>query len=345
MDAVRLGHCGLKVSPLSLGTMMFGGPTDLDTARSIADLCLERGVFSWDTADMYSSGGSEEVLGALLAGRRERVVLATKAWAPMGPGPNDRGLSARHLIRACEDSLQRLGTDWIDLYYLHLPDRDTPLEETLRAAEDLVRSGKVRYLGCSNYRAWEVVQLVETARQHGWQPIQAIQPLYNAANRDIEVEMLPMAEHYGLGVISYSPLARGVLTGKYRWDEPPPPDSRRARGDRRFHQAEWREASMPLAQWVVETAAELGVSAAQLATRWVIANELVHSALIGPRPLEQAREAVDSLAIPWTEVLEAGFDRLVPPGTHTGKNWPDPHYYPVRGRRSTGHEPMPPDRL
>ena len=214
MDAVSYGSSGLMISPICLGTMMFGGPTPNDEAQRIADFLLERGVFFWDTADMYSRGGSEEVCGRLLKGRRDRVVLATKVYATMSEQPNDRGLSARHIIRACEDSLRRLQTDWIDIYYLHFPDK-APIAESLRAMEDLCRSGKVRYIACSNYRTWETLELWYTAKINGWQPISGIQPLYNIVNRDIEVELLPMAQAKGLGVVTYSSLARGVVAGCY----------------------------------------------------------------------------------------------------------------------------------
>lgn len=328
---VRLGRSGLLVSPLCLGTMTFGVTTDPDEAGAIADACLDRGVFFWDTADMYGTGRSEAVLRPLLEGRRKRIVLATKAWAPMSDDPNDRGLSARHLIDACEQSLRRLGTDWIDLYYLHLPDRGVPMEESLRAMEDLVRSGKVRYVGCSNFRAWEVVKLYETARSNGFQPLTAVQPLYNLVNRDIEVEMLPMAADLGLGVVSYSPLARGVLTGKYKRNAPPPEDSRLARSDRRFLQAEWRDASLEVVDTLRPLAAERGVSLAQLATRWAMENSLVHSVILGPRTLAQAQDALNAADMPWDDRLERIIDGLVPPGCHSGFGWPDDQY-PVEGR-------------
>ncbi|TNE92215.1 MAG: aldo/keto reductase [Deltaproteobacteria bacterium] len=334
MQPTRLGRSGLHVSPLCLGTMMFGGQADQATSKSIADLALDHGVFFWDTADMYGGGKSEETLRELLVGRRQRVVLATKGWAQMGPGPNDRGLSARHLIAACEASLKRLGTEWIDLYYLHLPDRGTPIDETLRAAEDLVRSGKVRYLGASNFWTWEYVRLIETARASGWQPISAIQPLYNAVNRDIEVEMLPMADAYGLGVVTYSSLARGVLTGKYSWEGTPPAGSRLDRQDRRFLQAEWRQESLQMGALFRATAEDRGCSPGQLATAWAMKNQLVHSVIIGPRTLAQAEDALGAARIAIDAELEAAVDAIVPPGTHSGKVWPDPAYYPVTGRRT-----------
>jgi len=336
VEPVRLGRSGLLVSPICLGTMTFGNTCDLAEARVIADACLDAGVFFWDTADMYSKGASEEIVGRLLEGRRQQIVLTTKVFADMGPGPNDRGLSARHLALACEASLRRLGTEWIDVYTLHLPDRAVPLEETLRAMEDLVRSGKVRYVAASNYWAWEVVDLLHTARVHGWQPVTAVQPLYNLVNRDIEVEFLPMAAAHGLGVVTYSPLARGVLTGKYADPAAPPADSRLGREDKRFLQAEWRPESLEVAAALVRLAAARGVTPGQLALAFTLANTLVHSVIIGPRTLAQAREALGAAAIAWDVDLEAAVDALVPPGCHSGKAFPDPAYYPVRGRVLAG---------
>jgi aryl-alcohol dehydrogenase-like predicted oxidoreductase len=332
MLPVQLGRSGLRVSPLCLGTMMFGGPADLDTARRIADLCLDRGVFFWDTADMYGKGASEEVCGELLRGRRQQVVLATKVFADMGPGVNDRGLSARHILSACDASLRRLGTDFIDLYYLHLPDDTVPLDETLRAMEDLVRSGRVRYVGCSNYRAWQIVELIHTARSSGFSPVIAAQPLYNIVNRDVEVELLPMAHRYGLGVVSYSSLARGVLTGKYTWDGPAPAGSRLHRGDRRFLRAEWRQPSVEVAAALAPLAAARGCTPGQLATAWAMANRRVHSVIIGPRTVAQAEESLGAAEVIIDAEVEAAVDALVPPGSHSGRGWPDADYYPVTGR-------------
>ena len=311
---------------------MFGGQADRSTARQIADRCLDRGVFFWDTADMYGRGASEEVCGELLKGRRQQVVLATKVFADMGPGINDRGLSARHILSACEASLRRLQTDWIDLYYLHKPDRSVPLEETLRAMEDLVRSGKVRYIACSNYRAWETVELIHTAQQRGFSPLVAVQPLYNIVNRDIEVELLPMAHRYGLGVVSYSSLARGVLTGKYTWSGPAPAGSRLDRSDPRFLRAEWRRSSVEVAAKLVPIARDHGCTPGQLATAWAMANQRVHSVIIGPKTVAQAEEALGAADVVITPELEAAIDALVPPGSHSGQGWPDTDYYPVTGR-------------
>ncbi|TXD38926.1 aldo/keto reductase [Lujinxingia vulgaris] len=328
----RLGKTGLNVSRICLGTMMFADRTDLNEARNIADLCLERGVFFWDTADMYSRGASETMVGQLMAGRRDQIVLATKACRPMSERPNDRGLSARHLIKACEDSLRRLNTDYIDIFYLHFTDPNTRPEETLRALEDLTRSGKIRYSGVSNHQAWEVADRVGIARSHGWQPVDVVQPLYNILNRDIERELIPMAQNYGMGVVTYSSLARGVLTGKYRWDAPAPEGSRLARGDVRMRQAEWREESLQVVEELRPLADARNIPLSQLATAWTLANPLVDSVIIGPRTLAQTEDALMSAAVEWDTELEEAIDALCPPGTHAGRQIPDQDVFPLRGR-------------
>lgn len=328
---VQLGRCGLRVSRLCLGTMNFGDVTELDEASAICDRALDAGIFFWDTADMYGRGTSEEMLGHLMRGRRDQIVLATKAWAPMGPGVNDRGLSARHLLQACDASLARLGTDWIDLYYMHLPDRQVPIHETLRAMEDLVRSGRVRYVACSNYFAWEVVELLRVATRHDWSPVVAGQNPYSLVNRQLEYEFIPMAQRKGVGVVTYSPLARGILTGKYT-GESVPRGSRLDRQNTRFLQAEWREASLPVAQRFSALAGEVGVAPSSLATAWVLANQAVTSTVIGPRTLGQLEQYIAGSQVSWTPDLEARCDALVAPGTATGETVPDPAYFPVRGR-------------
>ena len=250
----------------------------------------------------------------------------------MSQRPNDRGLSAKHILQACDASLRRLQTDYIDLYYLHLPDRRVPLAETLRAMEDLIRSGRVRYAACSNYRAWEVVELIHTARAHGWQPMSAIQPLYNLVNRDIEVEMLPMAAKQGLGVTTYSPLARGILTGKYGTGEVPK-GSRLDRHDRRFLQAEWRQESVVVAEKLRPTAQRLGCTLGQLSIAWAMRNRYVHSVIIGPKNLEQAIESTAAAMVQLDDEVERVVDDLIPPGCHSGKAFFDVHYAPVIGRK------------
>ena len=333
MVDVQLGNSGLRVSPMCLGTMNFGATTPLADAQDIADKALDAGIFFWDTADMYGMGTSEEVVGQLLQRRRQEIVLATKVHAPMGSGPNDGGLSARHILSACEASLKRLGTDWIDLYYLHLPDRTVPLDETLRAMEDLVRSGKVRYIGCSNYWTWEIMNLLRTADRNGFQPITAVQPLYNIVNRDIEVELLPMTAAEGLGVVTYSPLARGILTGKYDFDGSPPTDSRLGRNNPRFLKAEWRRESVEVARALNALSSVRECQTAEIAIAWTLANSLVHSVIIGPRTMGQLDTYLAGAALELDAALEAAIDAMVPPGTHTGQPFPDDHYFPIRGRR------------
>ncbi|MFW6053989.1 MAG: aldo/keto reductase [Persicimonas sp.] len=334
MDNLRqLGQTGLRVSRICLGTMMFGTQTDLEESRRIADACMDRGVFFWDTADMYGKGASEEVVGRLLEGRRRDIVLASKVCRPMSDRPNDRGLSARHMIAGCEASLKRLNTDYLDIYYMHFTDAATRPEETLRAMEDLVRSGKVRYVGVSNHQAWQVADRIGLARQNGWQPADVVQPLYNILNRDIERELIPMAQHYGLGVVTYSSLARGVLTGKYKWGKKPPEDSRLGRGDKRLKQAEWRAESLHIVEELRPLAEARGIPLSQLATAWVLNNALIDSVIIGPRTFEQATDALNSLDVDFDAELEAAIDELAPPGTHAGRQVPDQEVFPVRGRR------------
>lgn len=331
MSFVSLGRAGVKVSRLCLGTMMFGGPTDASESTRIIHRALDEGINFLDTANIYNGGESEIVTGRALDGRRESVVLATKAANPMGDGPNDRGLSRLHLLRACEASLRRLGTDYIDLYYLHLPDYTTPLEETLGALETLVRDGKVRYVGCSNYYAYQVARMLGLAAVRGWERMACVQPLYNIVNREVEVELLPLCAEEGIGVVPYSPLARGVLTGKYLPGAAPPEGSRAARGDRRIQQTELREESYRVAQELRAHAEQRGLALSQFALAWVLANPVVTSAIIGPRTMEQLEDNLAALHVEVTAEDEAAVDALVPPGWKTGRGYNDPNY-PVRGR-------------
>jgi aryl-alcohol dehydrogenase-like predicted oxidoreductase len=259
------------------------------------------------------------------------VVLATKAGLPTGGGPNDAGSSRKHLRLALEASLRRLGTDYVDLYYLHLPDPATPLEESLAALDDFVRAGKVLYVGCSNFRAWEVAHALGLQARYGWAPFVAVQPLYNLANRDAEVELLPMCQRLGLGVVSYSPLARGVLTGKYQPGQAPPPDSRAARGNARLLQTEYREANLLLAQEVARLAAQVGCTPSQLALAWVMANPLITAPILGPRTMAQLQDNLGAIHLKLTPELEDAIDALVPPGEHSGRGYQDP-LFPVNGR-------------
>lgn len=331
MDYVNLGRSGTKVSRLCLGTMMFGGATDEAESTRIIHRALDLGINFVDTANMYNAGESEVVTGKAIRDRRDDVVLATKVRQVMGPGPNESGLSRPHILRECERSLRRLGTDYIDLYYLHAPDLTTPIEESLRAMDDLVRQGKVRYVACSNYYAYQVAQMLGIATLRNFDPVVAVQPLYNIVNREIEVELLPLCHEAGLGVVVYSPLARGVLTGKYLPGAPIPAGSRAARGDRRIQQTELREESYEVAQALRPLAEAHGCTLGQFALAWTLANPIITSAIIGPRTMEHFEDSLPALHVKLTPEDERAVDELVPPGWKTGKGFNDPNY-PVRGR-------------
>lgn len=333
MDTVNLGRAGVKVSRLCLGTMMFGGATAEDESIRIMHRALDLGINFFDTANMYNAGQSEVVVGKAIRDRRDQVVLATKARQMMGDGPNDYGLSRLHLIRACESSLKRLGTDYVDVLYLHAPDYTTPIEETLSALDSLVGRGLVRYAACSNYYAYQITHMLGIADRRGYEPMTCVQPLYNLVNREIEVELLPCCEDHGLGVVVYSPLARGVLTGKYQPGAPPPEGSRGARGDRRIQQTELREESYEVAQALAPLAERHGCSVSQYALAWVLANRNITSAIIGPRTMEQFDSSLPALDVKWSAEDEAAVDALVPPGWKTGRGYNDPNY-PIRGRRA-----------
>jgi aryl-alcohol dehydrogenase-like predicted oxidoreductase len=331
-DFVPLGASGLKVSRLWLGTMMFGDFTPEAEAADIVAATREAGLNAIDTADIYCKGASERLLGRLLAPDRERWVLATKLANPMGEGPNDRGTSRRWMLRAVQASLQRLATDWIDLYYLHRDDPSTPLEETATTMARLIERGQVRYWGLSNFRAWRVAQMVELCRRMNIpQPI-ALQPPYSLVTRGIETELLPACAHYGLGAVTYSPLARGVLTGKYQPSATPPDGSRAARADTRLMQTEWRAESIELSQAFAAHAAARGVTPSQLAVAWVLRNRLVSGVIGGPRTLAQWQDYLGALAVSCTDDDERWVDQRVPPGHASTFGYTDP-IYPVTGRQ------------
>jgi aryl-alcohol dehydrogenase-like predicted oxidoreductase len=331
MDYRLLGRTGVRVSPLCLGTMMFGAQTsEVDSIR-IIHKALDLGINFVDTADMYSTGESERIVGKALADRRGRVVLATKGRNKMGEGPNDWGTSRLHMRQALDTSLARLATDCIDLYYVHAPDYNTPIDETLRFLDDAVRQGKILYPACSNFRAWRVCESLWTSDKLDLARFAAVQPLYNLVNRDIEVELLPLCQAHGLGVISYSPLARGILTGKYKPGEAFPEGSRAARNDKRMREAELRDDSLAVSQQLAAHCRGKDDQPSQFAIAWCLANPIITSIILGPRTMEQFDDNVAALQVSITADDEAFVDRLVPPGEHSGKGFNDP-LYPVTGR-------------
>jgi aryl-alcohol dehydrogenase (NADP+) len=331
MDYRSLGRSGLKVSPLCLGTMMFGGATDEPTSARIIDSARDAGINFIDSADAYSTGGSEQVVGRAIAAHRQHWVLATKVANAMGDGPNRSGLSRRWVMQAADDSLKRLSTDVIDIYYLHKEDHTTPLDETVRAIGDLIRDGKIRYFGVSNYRAWRVAEICNICDRLGIDRPIVSQPYYNEMNRMPEVEQIPACRFYGLGVVPYSPLARGVLTGKYAPDATPDKDSRAGRNDARMMQTEWRPESLRLAQTIRSHAEAQGITAGQFAVAWVLNNAQVTSVIAGPRTEAQWDDYLAALDYRFTVEDEALIDGLVATGHPSTPGFNDPAY-PIEGR-------------
>lgn len=331
MEYRKLGRSGLKVSPICLGTMMFGGPTSEADSLTIVDDARASGINFIDTADVYNDGRSEEITGRAVKAHRSWWIVATKAANPVGDGPNRQGLSRRRLFEACDESLKRLSLDVIDIYYLHKEDHSTPLDETVRAMGDLMRAGKIRYFGVSNYRSWRLAEICNLCDRLGVERPVVSQPYYNAMNRMPEVEHLPACDFYGLGVTPYSPLARGVLTGKYSPDAPPPEGTRVGRGDKRVLQTEWRPESLRLAQTIRQHAEARGMTAGQFALNWVLNNRLVTCAIAGPRTMEQWRDYMGALDKPFSAEDEALVDSLVVTGHPSTPGYNDPAY-PLEGR-------------
>ena len=334
MQYRRLGTSNLQVSALCLGTMMFGDQTDAAEAGRIVAHAHAAGVNFIDTADVYTLGASETMVGALVRPHRHDWVLATKLGNAMSKRPNEGQYSRIWMLREVEASLQRLQTDHIDILYLH---RDFPgmdLEEPLRALDDLVRAGKIRHWGVSNFRGWRIAELVHgAARLHMPGPV-VCQPYYNLLNRMPEVEILPACDHHGIGVVPYSPIARGVLTGKYLPGAQPEPGSRAGRGDKRIAETEFRAESLAIAQQLQGHAEAKGVTLAQFATAWVLANRMVSSVIAGPRKLAQWESYLPALDCSLTAEDEALIDRLVAPGHPSTPGFNDPAY-PLVGRRTS----------
>ncbi len=320
MEYRQLGSSGLRVSALTLGTMTFGGrdnfasvgSTDVAGATRQIDLCLDHGVNFIDTADVYSGGLSEEILGEALKGRRDRVLLATKARMRMGDGPNDAGLSRHHLIAACEASLRRLGTDHIDLYQVHEWDGQTPLDETLEALDTLKRDGKVRYVGGSNYTGWQLMKALGVADRHGYQRFVTQQIYYSLQSRDAEYELLPIAIDEGVGIIVWSPLAGGLLSGKYRRGIEPPAGSRQL--------TDWNEPPVrdqeqlyDVVEALVEIGEGHGVSAAQVALAWTLGRPGIVSLIVGARTDEQLADNLAAAELKLSDGERARLEELSRP--------------------------------
>jgi len=334
MNYRYLGRSALKVSPLCLGAMMFGGEADEASARRIIHKAGAAGVNFIDTADAYHAGRSEAVVGRAIAAQRDQWVVATKFGYPASAeaGPNQQGQSRKWIMQAVDASLQRLGSDYIDIVYFHRTLSDAPLEEGLRAIDDLIRQGKIRYYGVSNFHGWKIAEMVRIADALGIQRPTVSQPLYNIVNRVAEVEQLPVAGHYGIGVVPYSPLARGVLSGKYAVDAPPPADTRAGRGDKRIQQTEWRPESLKIAKAIAEHAAARDTTSVAFAIAWVLKNRLISAAIAGPRTEAQWDSYLEALGLELGPEDEALVNSLVVPGHASTHGFTDPGY-PVEGRK------------
>ncbi|MEX2540920.1 MAG: aldo/keto reductase [Trueperaceae bacterium] len=319
MEYRSLGRTGVKVSELCLGAMNFGDRTGPEEAQAIMDRALAAGINFVDTANMYSRGRSEEIVGEALkqSGQRDRVVLATKVYNPMSEDVNDRGNSRRHIIQQCEASLKRLQTDYIDLYQIHRPQSDIPIDETLRALDDLVRAGMVRYIGTSTFAAWQLVEALWASRELNLNRFVSEQPPYNLVDRRIERELLPMAQTYGLGLIVWSPLAMGLLTGKYDFREVPAGDTRFGQQKARVNpvqQARWTEGAFEVVSVLKAIASEKGCTPAQLALAWCVRKPGITSAIIGPRTTDQLEDNLAALNVEITEDDHRRLDQAAEPG-------------------------------
>jgi aryl-alcohol dehydrogenase-like predicted oxidoreductase len=346
MDYRNLGTSGVKVSPLCLGTMMFGDQTALEEASRIVASARDAGVNFVDTADVYAKGESERIVGKLIKQDRTAWVLATKVANPMpgtphrvgdpGPGqfkndPNRRGTSRKWILQAVEESLSRLGTDYIDLYYIHRDPGDVPMEETVRAMGDLIHEGKIRYWGVSNLRGWRIADAVRACDALGVPRPVACQPYYNMMNRQPENDILPACGHYGIGVVPYSPLARGVLSGKYKPGEKPAEGTRAGRNDKRMMETEFREESLVIAQKLKAQCDMRGMTTTDFAVAWVLRNRFVTSVIGGPRTFEQWHGYLASMGKKLTDEDEVLVDSWVRPGHPSTPGYNDPNY-PLQGR-------------
>jgi aryl-alcohol dehydrogenase (NADP+) len=331
MEYRNLGVSGVKVSPICLGTMMFGAATDEATAGRIVAKAKEQGVNFIDSADAYAGGKSEEITGRAIGNQRHDWVLATKLGNQLGKGANQGGLSRKWVMQAAENSLKRLGTDYIDIYYLHKEDHDTSLAETVRAIGNLQQQGKIRYFGVSNHRAWRIAAICDLCDQMGIDRPIVNQPYYHALYRVAEVEQLPACANYGIGVVSYSPLARGVLTGKYQPGAEAGKDTRAGRADKRMLQTEMRPETLEAAQKVKQYAEKRGVAPSHFAVAWVLNNKLISGIVAGPRTETQWDDYIAALDCKFSKEDEAFMNDLVVTGHAVAPGYNDPQY-PIEGR-------------
>lgn len=327
MEYRLLGASGVCVSPLCLGTMNFGGPTPEAESIAMIHQSIDTGINFIDTANVYNAGESEVIVGKALKAnsRRDQVILATKVFGNMGDGPNDGNLSRYHIIKACEESLRRLDTDHIDLYQLHRPSFYVPHEETLRALDDLVTSGKVRYIGCSTFPAWTVMEGLAISEKHSWARYVSEQPPYNLLDRRIENELIPLAQKYNIAILPWSPLAMGILAGKYLPGQAAPDGSRLADG-RNTMEHRVSERGREVGAKMLELAEERGITAAQLALLWLKDQPAVTSPIIGPRTQAHLEDALPVLEMTLKEEDRPIFDELVHPGNvvadfHNTSHW------------------------
>jgi aryl-alcohol dehydrogenase-like predicted oxidoreductase len=318
------GRTGVFVSELCLGTMNFGGKTPEADSIQIMNAALEAGINFWDTANVYNDGESEKVVGKALAGKRDEVFLATKVYFPVGDQPNQRGLSRYHIIRACEDSLRRLQTDHIDLYQLHRPMQSFPQDETLRALDDLVKQGKVRYIGVSTFPAWKTVEGIHLSERYGLNRYVSEQPPYNLLDRRIENELVPMALEYNLAILPWSPLGGGVLAGKYPPGETVPAGSRLDQVS--FYKERGTALARQAAAKIGEIAKEVGMTLPELALLWVKEQPGITSPIIGPRTMEHLQSALNIAGRSLDDEVTAMLDDICPPGSaiadfHNTSTW------------------------
>jgi len=297
MDYRTLPNTGLKVSRVSFGTMTFGSQTDENVGQRMIDLCIDSGINFIDTANIYNKGLSETMVGKLLKGRRDMVVLATKVRGKMGDGPDESGLSRAAIRKAMDASLQRLQTDYVDLYYLHQPDYDAPIEETLAAMDELVKAGKVRYPAVSNYAAWQVAEIYCLSQKNGYQPPFISQPMYNLLARAIEDEYLPFCKHYGVAVVPYNPLAGGLLTGKQSRQSKPIAGSR-FDGNSMYLDRYWHDDYFAAVEELTAVARDAGKTLVELALQWALSQEQVDSVILGASKLEQLEQNLKACAGP-----------------------------------------------